>query len=130
MINRQLHAFLLTALLLLSWIDSAWTQQASWIGKSEADIRQFAAGAFGVNISNISNIHVEAFQGIARPVMRGGEVLGYLGSTWDIAHTAGYSGLPVDILVLVDGHAVIRGALLVRQQEPVLTLGIAPESIA
>lgn len=127
MINRQLHAFLLTALLLLSWIDSAWTQQASWIGKSEADIRQFAAGAFGVNINNI---RVEAFQGIARPVMRGGEVLGYLGSTWDIAHTAGYSGLPVDILVLVDGHAVIRGALLVRQQEPVLTLGIAPESIA
>lgn len=126
MITRQIYAFLLTAMLLLSWDDPAWAQQASWKGKSEADLRQFAASALGVNIDEI---RIEPSKGIARPVARSGETLGYLGSTWDIAHTAGYSGLPVDILVLVDGHAVIRGALLVRQQEPVLTLGIAPENI-
>ncbi len=126
MINRQIYAFLLTAMLLLSWGDSAWPQQTSWNGKSDADILQFAASALGVKIDEI---RIEPSKVIARPVTRSGEILGYLGSTWDIAHTAGYSGLPVDILVLVDGQAVIRGALLVQQQEPVLTLGIAPENI-
>lgn len=62
-------------------------------------------------------------------MVSGGETLGYLGSTWDVAHTAGYSGRPIDILVLVDDKAVIRGTLLLAQQEPVLTLGIAPADI-
>ncbi|MBZ0261463.1 MAG: NosR/NirI family protein [Hyphomicrobiales bacterium] len=126
MIARQLNAILLAAVLLLSWVNSAWAQQASWSGKSDVEIRQFAAAALNLDSQNI---RIEPLKGIARPVTRGGETLGYLGSTWDIAHTAGYSGLPVDIMVLVDSHALIRGALLVQQQEPVLNLGIAPESI-
>ena len=126
MIDRKINAILLAAVLLLSWVDSARAQQTPWTEKSGAEILQFAAAALSLDSQDI---RVEPRKGIARSVTRGGETLGYLGSTWDIAHTAGYSGLPVDILVFVDNHAVIRGALLVQQQEPVLTLGIAPESI-
>ena len=63
-------------------------------------------------------------------VLVGGKPAGYLGSTWTIAATAGYSGRPIDVLVVVDAGGVIRGALLAEQQEPVLTLGIKPGRIA
>ena len=66
---------------------------------------------------------------IARPVLVEGKTVAYAGSTWDIAKTAGYSARPIDVLVVVDTQAVIRGALLLRQEEPVLTLGIKPEQI-
>jgi len=63
-------------------------------------------------------------------VVVAGKPVAYLGSSWDIARTSGYSGRPIDMLVLVDVKAVVRGTLLVAQQEPVLTLGIEPQQIA
>lgn len=58
-------------------------------------------------------------------VFRNGQLIGYLASTWQVARSVGYSGKPIDILVAVGTDAVIAGARLVQQSEPVLVIGIA-----
>ncbi|WP_374371516.1 4Fe-4S binding protein [Tabrizicola sp.] len=63
-------------------------------------------------------------------VSQGGNVMGQIGSTWEIAGSVGYSGRPLDVLVAVTPEARIAGALLVRHNEPVLTLGISDADIA
>ena len=63
-------------------------------------------------------------------VAQGGEVRGQIGSTWEIAGSVGYSGRPLDVLVAISPEARIAGALLVRHNEPVLTLGISDADIA
>lgn len=63
-------------------------------------------------------------------VTTGGAVAGYVGSTWEIAGSTGYSGQPLDVLVAVTPGGKIGGALLVRHNEPVLTLGISDADIA
>lgn len=63
-------------------------------------------------------------------VTQGGRVVGQIGSTWEIAQSVGYSGRPLDVLVAVTPEARIAGALLVRHNEPVLTLGISDADIA
>ena len=63
-------------------------------------------------------------------VSKGGRVVGEIGSTWEIAGSVGYSGRPLDVLVAVTPDARIAGALLVRHNEPVLTLGISDADIA
>ena len=62
-------------------------------------------------------------------VSAGGQVLGMVGSTWEIAQTTGYSGKPLDVLVAVTPQGAIAGAKLVRQTEPVLSLGISDADI-
>ena len=59
-----------------------------------------------------------------------GTVAGYIGSTWEISGSVGYSGRPLDVLVAIDPKGTIAGARLVRHEEPVLTLGISTEDIA
>ncbi len=59
-----------------------------------------------------------------------GRTIGYIGSTWEIAGSVGYSGRPLDVLVGITPQARIAGALLVRHNEPVLTLGISDADIA
>ncbi len=63
-------------------------------------------------------------------VQQAGVTLGYVGSTWELAGSVGYSGRPLDVLVAVTPKATIAGALLVRHNEPVLTLGISDADIA
>ena len=60
----------------------------------------------------------------------GATVLGMIGSTWEVAHTNGYSGKPLDVLVAVTPQGIIAGARLLRQTEPVLSLGISDARIA
>lgn len=62
-------------------------------------------------------------------VSQQGEIIGHIGSTWEIAGSVGYSGQPLDVLVAVSPQARITGALLVRHNEPVLTLGISDADI-
>jgi NosR/NirI family nitrite reductase transcriptional regulator len=57
-------------------------------------------------------------------------LVGYIGSTWELAQATGYSGQPIDVLVGVTPEAEIAGAELVRQSEPVLTLGISEGDIS
>jgi len=63
-------------------------------------------------------------------VTKDGRVVGEIGSTWEIAGSVGYSGRPLDVLVALSPEARITGALLVRHNEPVLTLGISDADIA
>ena len=63
-------------------------------------------------------------------VSQGGRAVGEIGSTWEIAGSVGYSGRPLDVLVAVTPQARIAGAVLVRHNEPVLTLGISDADIA
>lgn len=63
-------------------------------------------------------------------ISQDGKLLGHVGSTWEIAGSVGYSGRPLEVLVAVTPEAVIAGAVLVRHNEPVLTLGISDADIA
>lgn len=63
-------------------------------------------------------------------VSQDGEVRGHIGSTWEIIGSVGYSGRPLDVLVAITPSAQIAGALLVRHNEPVLTLGLSDADIA
>ncbi|WP_415234372.1 4Fe-4S binding protein [Pseudorhodobacter sp.] len=58
-----------------------------------------------------------------------GRVVGFIGSTWEIAGSVGYSGRPLDVLVAITPNAVISGARLMQHNEPVLTLGISDADI-
>ncbi|MFP7674979.1 4Fe-4S binding protein [Marivita sp. S0852] len=57
-------------------------------------------------------------------------LLGYIGSTWDLLRSTGYSGKPIDMLVAVNASGTITGAQLVDHAEPILTLGLSDEDIA
>ena len=59
-----------------------------------------------------------------------GAPVGAIGSTWEIARTVGYSGRPIDMLVAVTPEARISAARLMRQSEPILTLGLSEADIA
>lgn len=63
-------------------------------------------------------------------VRQGDSVIGYIGSTWEIAGSVGYSGRPLDVLVAITPAAVIAGAVMLRNDEPILTLGIHDSDIA
>ncbi|MDU9005347.1 4Fe-4S binding protein [Sedimentitalea todarodis] len=60
---------------------------------------------------------------------RDGTTLGRIGSSWEIASSVGYSGRPIDMLVAVDRDARIAAARLMRQSEPILTLGLTESDI-
>ncbi|MFO1171870.1 MAG: 4Fe-4S binding protein [Hyphomicrobiaceae bacterium] len=63
-------------------------------------------------------------------VSRNGATAGWIGSTWELSQTVGYSGRPIDVLFAVTPDAHIGGARVVTQSEPVLTLGISDQDIA
>lgn len=63
-------------------------------------------------------------------VERDGALVGYLASTATVIGSVGYSGKPIDILVAIDTAATIRGAHLLAQSEPILTIGVSEADIA
>ncbi|TRD23346.1 4Fe-4S binding protein [Palleronia caenipelagi] len=63
-------------------------------------------------------------------VLSGGDVAGYLGSTWELSGSLGYSGQPLDILFGLSPDGMVTGADLIRHNEPILTLGISDDDIA
>jgi NosR/NirI family nitrite reductase transcriptional regulator len=63
-------------------------------------------------------------------VLQDHKVVAHLGSSWEIAGTVGYSGRPLDVLVALSPQGRILAAQLVRQEEPVLTLGLSDADIA
>lgn len=66
----------------------------------------------------------------AAEVHKDGAVAGYLVSTFAAVGSTGYSGRPIDILVGVGKDAVVAGAVLVRQSEPILVIGISETQLA
>ena len=93
----------------------------------EEDVLKFAADATGASPTDIT---VKLAPGPSSAVFVKGELRGHVGSTWEIARTAGYSGRPIDILVFVGTDRVVQAARLIKQEEPVLTLGIKPEQLS
>ena len=65
----------------------------------------------------------------AAPVYKDGVVAGYLVSTFAAVGSTGYSGRPLDVLVGVDNDAIVAGAVLVQQSEPILVIGISEEQL-
>ncbi|NHF73204.1 NosR/NirI family protein [Paracoccus xiamenensis] len=61
---------------------------------------------------------------------QGAQAIGMIGSTWEMVSSTGYSGRPLDVLVAVTPEGRIAGARLMRQSEPVLTLGISEADIS
>lgn len=98
------------------------------ISPAEPDARM-AADLFGVG-GPVSVIREEGEAPGWRVEDGRGETLGYIGSSWELTHSVGYSGRPIDMLVAVDTEARIAGARLMRQNEPILSLGISDRDIA
>jgi transcriptional regulator of nitric oxide reductase len=109
----------------LVWLASGCHVSANEV--SQEEVRSFIASSFKVPEEHIE---VQAGGETGQRIVVDGTTVGFLGSTWSISRTAGYSGRPIDILVAIDVNAVVRGALIVRQEEPILTLGISPGEIA
>lgn len=65
-----------------------------------------------------------------RRVNKNGRAIGFLASTWAVTGTVGYSGKPVDILLAIGVDGKIKGAELLNQSEPILTIGISEADIA
>lgn len=63
-------------------------------------------------------------------VSESGRTVGHIASTWEIAHSLGYSGRPLDVLVAIDLKGKISGTKLMRHNEPILTLGLSDADIA
>ncbi len=66
----------------------------------------------------------------AAPVYKGGALAGYLVSTYAAVGSTGYSGKPLDVLVGVGKDAVVAGAMLVEQTEPILVIGITEQQLS
>jgi transcriptional regulator of nitric oxide reductase/ferredoxin len=73
-----------------------------------------------------------AYQGTppAAPVYKDGALVGYLVSTYAAVGSTGYSGKPLDVLIGVGNDAVVTGAVLVQQTEPILVIGISEEQLS
>jgi transcriptional regulator of nitric oxide reductase/ferredoxin len=65
----------------------------------------------------------------ARVRSKDGRLAGYVVSTFDTVGSTGYSGKPLDVLIGIDLAGVITGALLVRQTEPILVIGITEDDL-
>lgn len=61
------------------------------------------------------------------PLMKRGEVIGYVYLNSDFTSSIGYSGKPIHIVVGIDTKGVIRGIKLVDHKEPIVLIGI-PEA--
>ena len=62
-------------------------------------------------------------------VLRDGKPVARFGNSHAILGTVGYSGRPIDILVIVGNDGRVVGANLLAQEEPILTIGISGEAL-
>jgi NosR/NirI family transcriptional regulator, nitrous oxide reductase regulator len=60
----------------------------------------------------------------AAPVYKGGTMLGYIFSTWDVTQSKGFSNRPIVLLVGLDLHGRVAGVRLVHHSEPIAILGL------
>ena len=119
---RQSFAFLLTLATLCSAIARAEDEPQGFSVEIASDL-------FGIDTQGLTLVS-DAGDPPAVEVRKAGQLIGYLASTWQVARTVGYSGKPIDITVAVRVDGSLAGARLIRQSEPVLTIGISPSDIA
>ena len=92
----------------------------------QAGIRAFAQRAFGVE-SQLRERKID--DAVVLEAWRGPTYLGSAFSTWDLVHSVGYSGQPIDIWTALDSSLTVVVARLVRQTEPLLVIGLSPEQL-
>lgn len=66
----------------------------------------------------------------AAPVLKDGEIIGYLFVTGDIAPIPAYSGKPVSMLAGLDMEGRIVGVTVLEHHEPILLVGIPESALA
>src|SRR4029078_5319960 len=87
------------------------------------------AGLFGI-AEDDAEIGPETGTPAAVEVRSKGRLLGYAFSTWTVIGSLGYAGKPLDILVGLSPDGRIAGAKLLRHEEPILVIGVSPESLS
>ena len=90
--------------------------------------RQAAKALFG--LENLPIVTRSEAEPPGWAVSVAGENIGHIASTWEVIRSVGYSGKPLDVLVAVASDGTIKGAQLVRHNEPILTLGLSDQDIA
>lgn len=105
-------------------LDESSRAEADLAELSPAQLTRLFPGATGMMAQRQGTQHPGY-----RAVTANGQVIGYVTSTYETARSVGYSGQPLDVLVGITPDARISGALLLRHNEPVLTLGISSNDI-
>ena len=59
-----------------------------------------------------------------------GTIRGWIGSSHELVGSTGYSGKPLDIAVAIDTNGRVVEARLIKQTEPILTIGVTEEDLA
>ncbi len=59
-----------------------------------------------------------------------GTIRGWIGSSYTLVGSTGYSGKPLDILVAIDTDGRVVDARLIKQTEPILTIGVTEDDLA
>lgn len=65
----------------------------------------------------------------AAPVLRGGELLGYIFLTDQILPIPAYSGKPISTLVAIDRQARMLGVRILKHAEPILLAGVSEDQL-
>ena len=65
----------------------------------------------------------------AAEVSAGGRVLGYALLSEQVAPIPAYSGKPISVLIGIDTAGVIRGARILRHEEPILVVGVTNQAL-
>jgi NosR/NirI family nitrite reductase transcriptional regulator len=127
---RTLHLLVLCALLMSSALPGAGA--AGSLDPGLAETMPFDTDAAARMLDQKEPVTVQRIEGAVPGwrVSSNGKVAGWIGSTWEIANTVGYSGRPINVLFAVMPDARIGGVSLVLHNEPVLTLGISERDIA
>lgn len=63
------------------------------------------------------------------PVYAGEHLLGYVYLNTDFSGAVGYSGKPVNMLIGIDTHGVIKGFKLVEHKEPIVLVGVPEQRV-
>ena len=113
---------LLTALLLL--LLPAAAIAADETPSIEAAVRQLLSDEGGIVVET------PAGEPPAGRILKDGEPIAWYGSSHALMGSTGYSGKPIDVLVIVDVDATVRATQLLTQDEPILTIGVGPDALS
>jgi NosR/NirI family nitrite reductase transcriptional regulator len=127
---RTLPRLILCAIVLLSVLTAA--RAAGPFDPATVDVGAPDPETAAALLAKDGPVTVERLEGAVPgwAVSSNGQVVGWIGSTWEIANTVGYSGRPINVLFAVTPDAHVGGVNLVLHNEPVLTLGISDKDIA
>lgn len=117
----------------LVFLTIASAADADWITVPDSDVRSGLSPTLAAELLAVPGPVLLQREDITVPswtVISDGKAIGYVGSTWELSGSTGYSGRPVDVLVAITPEARMAGAKLMRHNEPILTLGITDEDIA